>query len=135
MVREMKKIKVIKFHDIDTDYDYNISIVDQTDWVTVSIEEFNLLKDGLYKLNTKDVKFKLVEELDYNNIKTSIDWIRRELAELDRQEKERIAKNQAKYEKSRRTAAENKKKKELKILEELKKKYKDVEGPETSVYT
>lgn len=133
----MKKIKVIKLYDTYSDYDsYNyLPIADQTDWVTVSDEEFDLLKRGLYRLNKGNTQLKLIEELDYDNIKMSIDIIRTELAELDRLENERIAKNQAKYEKSRRTAAENKKKKELKILEELKKKYNDVEGPETSVYT
>lgn len=133
----MKKIKVIKLYDIYSDYDnYNyLPIADQTDWVTVSDEEFNFLKKGLYRLNKGNTQLKLVEELDYDNIKMSIDIIRTELAELDRLENERIAKNRAKYEKSRKTAEENKKKKELKILEELKKKYKDVEGPETSVYT
>lgn len=123
----MKKIKVIKLYDTYSDYDnFNyLPIADQTDWVTVSDEEFNFLKKGLYRLNKGSTQLKLVEELDYDNIKMSIDSIRTELEELDRLEKERIAKNQAKYEKSRKTAEENKKKKELKILEELKRKYQE----------
>lgn len=100
-------------------------IADQTDWVIVSDEEFKLLKEGLHRLNKGNTQLKLVEELDYDNIKMSIDSIRTELAELNRLEEERQAKNRAKYEKSRKTAEENKRKKELKILEELKKKYQE----------
>lgn len=127
----MKKVKILKYnyHSYFDRYEDSVDIpyvVDGTDWTTISDEEYLLVKKHLETLNVGEVRYVLIEELDYNETKLTINKIKELAEEKEKKRLENEAKRKAKAEKMKRAAEKKRKEKELKTFEMLKKKFDGV---------
>ncbi len=124
----MKKIKILKYdcHSYFDRYDDRVDIpyvVDNTDWTTVSEDECILLKKHLGELNVGEYRYVLIEELDSNETRLTVDKIKELAINKEKKRLENEAKRKARAEKIKRVAERKKKEEELKTFEILKKKF------------
>lgn len=119
----MKKIKLLRFFSNYTYSECGSSIkinelVDQTEWVEVSDEDYEILKKAP-TTGTFDYKYVLVEDLPFDEIKLTVEGMKQHLID---EEKKRV-----KYEKAMKAKREKaQKEQEMKTFERLKKKLKGV---------
>jgi hypothetical protein len=124
----MRQVRIVLVHDQYTDYDDSKAIMQEgvSDWEQISDADFKLLQANWWKLcqhlNVQGARLVLLEK-DQVPVKVRIDSIKGWL------EQERAKQEQAEALKQARAAERRQKKllkdaeSELKLLEELKKKY------------
>ncbi len=126
----MRQVRIVLVHDCYTDYDENKSVLGDgiSDWETISDEDYKLLRDNMWRLNrdliTDNGRPVLIEK-DSQSVRTRInsitEWIKQE---RERQEKEEAARRAKTEERARKKLLKNAES-ELRLLEELRKKYPD----------
>lgn len=124
----MREVRIVLVHDQYTDYDDSKGIMQEgvSDWEQISDADFKLLQANWWRLsshlNVDDARLVLLEK-DRVPVKARIDsikqWIEQEHA---RQEQEEAAKRAKAEERARKKLLKNAES-ELRLLEELRKKY------------
>jgi hypothetical protein len=126
----MRDVRIVLVHDQYTDYDDSKGIMQEgvSDWEQISDADFKLLQTNWWRLcghlNVDNARLVLLEK-DRVPVRTRIDsikaWLEQERA---RQEQEEAAKRAKAEERARKKLLKNAES-ELRLLEELRKKYPD----------
>lgn len=97
-----------------------------SDWEELSQEDYKLIKENMFRLNDQlnehDVRFVLIEK-DDTPVQTRISSIKSWLEQVKAKEQAEMALKKAKAEKRARKKLLKNAESEIKLLEELKKKY------------